>query len=81
MPEACFQHGRRVGGIVAFVATPTPNPSPRHGEAMLRMDGEGNPVEPAFTVRVVLGLRVANYIFVWSPPEWRRPLGTRRQFS
>ena len=24
---------------------PTPNPSPRHGEAMLRMDGGGEPVE------------------------------------
>jgi hypothetical protein len=33
--------------------TPTPNPSPRHGEAMLRMDGEGNRSAPGEGVEIV----------------------------
>jgi hypothetical protein len=68
-------------GNTVTEATPTPNPSPRHGEAMLRMDGEGNPVEPASQCVLRSFFAFAGYIFVCSPPECRRPLGTRRQFS
>ncbi len=37
---------------------PTPNPSPRHGEAMLRMDGGGEPPQfSQFTIADLLALR------------------------